>query len=105
MNYKKDKCLAEVNIDGNMYSIRATVHALERMKQREIDEYVVTGNVLALGKERLLQLQEQGEEAIIIDEQKEVSIVIAFEQNKIVIITVIDKSNVFVKDETTIVQL
>lgn len=101
----KDKCLATINIDGNMYSIRGTVHALERMKQREIDEYVVTGNILALGKDHLLRLQEQEEEAIIIDKIKEVSIVIGFVKNTINVITVIDKSNVFVKDETTIVTL
>lgn len=99
------KCLAEIKIESNTYSVRATEHALKRMKQRSIDEYVVVGNVLALGKERLLQLQERDEEAIIIDEQKEVSIVIAFEQNKIIVITVIDKSNVFVKNNTEIVRL
>lgn len=102
---KKDKLLAQMTIEGMAYSIRATRHALERMAQRNVDEYVVTGNVLALGKDRLLKLQELQEDVIIIDEVKKVSIVMTFVRNTIKIITVIDKSNVFVKNNTEIVNL
>ncbi len=96
------KALATVQIEGTTYSIRATEHALERMEQRDVDGYVVTGNILALGPERLQKLQEANEEAIIIDKQKDVSVVIGFKGNRIQVVTVIDKANCFVKDGTSI---
>jgi hypothetical protein len=102
---KKDKMIAQITINKQTYSIRATEHSLQRMTERKIDEYVVSGNVLALGATRLLKLQEAQEEAIIIDKKTNTSIVIAFLRNTIKIITVIDKSNVFVKDGTRIERL
>ena len=101
MKRNKDKHLATVAIEGNTFSIRASVHALERMSERKIDEYVVTGNVLALGK-KLVELKEANTEVIIIDEETNSSVVIGFKKNTIKVITVIDKSNVFVKTGTHI---
>ncbi len=102
---KKDKLLAKLEINKKHYSVRATAHALERMEQRKIDEFVVSGNVLALGKEKLQELQEQQEEAIIIDKNTNSAIVIGFVKNTIKVITVINKSNVWVKDNTRIENL
>jgi len=99
---KKDKLLAQLEINGQHYSVRATIHAMERMKQRGIDEFVVSGNVLALGKQKLQELQESQEEAIIIDEQNGCAVVIGFNKNTVKVITVINKSNVFVKTNTKI---
>ena len=99
---KTDKMIAQIKINKQDYSIRATMHSLQRMQERKIDEYVVAGNVLALGAERLLKLQLAEEEAIIIDKKTNTSIVIAFVKNTIKVVTVIDKSNVFVKDGTRI---
>ena len=53
------KSIAQIKINYTTYSLRATDHGLERMKQRKISEYVVTGDVLSLGKDRLLELQKQ----------------------------------------------
>lgn len=99
---KKDKGLAQVKIEGRTYGIRGTVHAVERMVERNIDEETVTGNILLLGKEKIKELQEKEQEAIIIDKDKEVAIVIAFKKNKIMVVTVIDKGNVWVKEGTHI---
>ena len=102
MKKQKDKCLATIKINKEQYSIRATFHSLERMEQRKIDEYVITGNILALGEETLKELQRTQEEAIIIDETTNSSVVIGFKKNTIKVITVINKSNVFVKSNTRI---
>jgi hypothetical protein len=98
----KDKLLAQIKINNQQYSIRATVHALQRMAERKVDEYVVTGNVLALGEKRLLALQEEQTDAIVIDKVSNTSTVITFNKNTIKIVTVIDKANVFVKSNTKI---
>jgi len=98
----KSKSIAQIKINGRTYSIRATIHSLQRMKERNVDEYVVTGCIIALGHDRLLDLQKREAEAIIIDRDKGVSVVIGFTLNKIKVITVIDKSDVFVKSGTEI---
>jgi len=98
----KDKLLARLEIKGRQYSVRATEHAMERMQQRNIDEFVVSGNVLALGKERLLEMQEAQEEAIIIDTLTDTAIVVGFVKNTLKVITVINKSSVYVKTNTRI---
>ncbi len=97
-----NKCLAQIKINNKSYSIRATIHAIERMNQRNVDEYVVAGTVLSLGEARILKLQQQEEDAIIIDKEKNIAVVITFQNNTIKIVTVINKSNVFVKSNTTI---
>ena len=102
---KNDKLLAQVEIKGQQYSIRATAHAVERMEQRNIDEYVVVGNIMAMGKERIVELQSKNEEAILIDDNTNTSIVFGFNGNKVKVITVIDKSNVFVKKGTVVERL
>jgi hypothetical protein len=101
----KDKALSVIKINNRTYSIRATIHAIERMAERNIDEYTVVGNILLLGEETITNLQRTNSEAIIIDNDKNVSIVIAFCKNKIKVVTVINKSNVFVKQGTTIRRL
>ena len=102
---KKDKGLAQLEIQGRQYGIRATIHSLERMEERNIDAETVTGNILLLGKEKIKQLQENQQEAIIIDKDKDIAIVIAFKQNKIQVVTVINKSNVWVKEGTKVEHL
>lgn len=102
---KKQKCLSSLNIGNETYSIRATVHSMERMEQRKIDEYMVTGAIMSLGKERIIELQKDQDDFIIVDEENEVSIVISFKKNTMMILTVIDKSKVFAKKNTKIIKL
>ena len=101
----KDKCLAQINISGIIYSIRATAHALERMTQRGIDNHMVTGNILGLGKDKILELQEQEEEAIIIDEATNTATVIGFKKNTIKVITVVNTVNIYNSRDTKIIEL
>lgn len=101
----KDAKLATLTIAKQTYSIRATAHAMERMSERNVSAYVVTSNVLALGPEKLLDLQSKHEEAIVIDELHNCAVVIAFKGNTVKVVTVINKSNVFVKSNTRIERL
>ncbi len=108
MNRKKQKrntCIATIQIGCDTYSIRVSTHAQKRMQERNISSYVIAGNILSLGKNRLLQLQKSGEDFIIIDDITNTSIVAGFKNNRMFIITVIDKCNIFVKSETQVVNL
>jgi len=99
---KKDKQIAKLKIEKQCYSIRATAHAIIRMRQRNIDEYVVSGTVISLGEKRLLAYQNNGRDVAIIDKIKRVAVIATFKKNTIKIITVIDKEDIYVKDGTTI---
>lgn len=99
---KINKEIASMTIAGKTYTIETSRHAAERMVERNVDAYVVAGSVLALGPARIDALQAEREEAMIIDKENNIAVVVGFSAEKIVIITVINKSNVFVKDNTTI---
>jgi hypothetical protein len=96
------KLMAEVKIEGQLYSIRATAHALTRMAERGVEAHAVCGTVLALGPERIHSLQEAHEEAIVIDEVANCAVVVAFAGNRIMVVTVINRSNVWVKSATRV---
>ena len=102
---EEGKGLVAIRINGDTYSIRATGHALLRMKQREVDAYFVSGTILSLGKDKLLEYQRRGVDVVIIDKTRRVSIVFGFRKNKINIITVIDKGDVWVRNENEIVRI
>lgn len=106
-NTNENRELAMIKIDGKYHKIVASHHAMKRMDKREVDRYVVAGNVIALGADRIRELQANDDEAIIIDKKKNVSVVIGFSKgDDITIITVIDKAeNIFVKNDTEICTL
>ena len=101
----KTKSLATMKINGSDYSIRATEHALLRMKQRDVDEYVISGSILSLGKEKLLDYQDRSADVMIIDEIRKISTVFGFKGNKIQIVTVIDKDDIWIKTNTEIARI
>lgn len=105
MKQKKDICIATIDIGSDTYSIRVSIHAQKRMQERNISSYVIAGNILALGKDRLIELQKMREDFIIIDDITKTSIVASFKGNRIFIITVINKCNVFIKSETQVINL
>lgn len=101
----KGKSLGLLKINGDTYSVRATAHAVVRMKQRNIDSYVVIGTVFSLGKQRLLEYIEAERDLAIINEEKKVAVIIAFKNCKIMVETVIDKADIYVKEGTSIYRL
>ena len=101
----KSKCLAQIKIEKEIYSIRATGHAIDRMIERRVDEWVVSGDILALGKERLLNFKEANKDIALIDTKRDITIIMNFKKNTIKILTVIDKSDVYVLNGTIIKNL
>lgn len=100
----KNKRLASVRIEGKDYSIRATAHSMDRMRTRRVDEITVVGNILAIGKDNIKSLLHD-DDYMLIDTQNNVSIVFTREKNTLLVVTVIDKSNVFVKQGTKVIKL
>ncbi len=115
MNYNKSIKIAETKIIKNnrvdTFEIRMTEHSYNRMHERGIDENVIAGNIIALG-DKVNDINKNGyDEAAIIDKVNNVAIIFAVYTNKeineniVKIITVINKSNVWVKDNTKILNI
>lgn len=82
---------------GNkMYDILATSHSIDMMKDRNINKFDVCRMCRKLGL-KLQQYNNTGKDVMIIDERHNLSCLISVENNNIVIITTIDKSDVFIK--------
>lgn len=102
---KKGKFLATVKIDKITLAIKTTAHAEKRLKERKISSYLIVSNILALDEKVIKELQEKNEETMIIDKKNNASIVIKFTKKAIMILTVIDKANLFIKEDTKIVRI
>jgi len=108
MNYNNSIKIAEIRIEDKEYEVRMTEHSALRMIDRGIDKFVVTGSIIALGK-RINQIEENGyDEGIVIDKPHNVAVIFAIFKDKytcksiVKIITVINRANVFVKENTKI---
>ncbi|MFW6242656.1 MAG: DUF4258 domain-containing protein [bacterium] len=97
------KAMFKFELNNKKWHVQQSYHAKVRMEERNIDFFAVVGDIIALGN-RIETLAENNEEAMIIDKNKDISVVAGFQEdfNIITIITVIDKANVFVKDGTSI---
>ena len=102
MANQNEREIASVKINGKVIDIIASRHAMKRMIERNVDKYITASAVLALGHERIAELQDNNDEAIVIDKANNMSVVLGFNKNVITIITVINRSNVFVKNNTEI---
>ena len=98
----KGRQIATLKVGNQEFSIRATYHSLVRMIERNVDEYVVSGTILSLGNDRLMKYRSNNREVMIINKTKNVSVVFAIVKNRIIVITVLDNSDVYVIDETSI---
>jgi len=98
----KDKSLLQFKFENQSYSIRATAHAVERMDERNITEFQVASAIFGLTLETLDELRDSNQDLAIIVEEENYSVVICRSKNTIKVITVIAKSNIWVKDGTKV---
>ena len=102
---KRARQIAQIKIAEREYQVRATAHAIERMEERGIDEEIVAADILALGKEKIKQMREVNDVAALIDEDNDVTLIVEFAENALKVVTVIDKTNVWVKKGTKVERL
>ena len=109
LNRNHGRKLMSFSFNGRDFEIRTTDHTYHHMERR-YDLNVVCGDIVALGKERLYNYADQGDDVAIIDQDHDLTVIITFEGkaigcNQIRIRTVINKSNVWVKKGTRIYRL
>jgi len=98
-------CLITFQINGYTYSIRLTEHAEERRKQRNVSKMGILNSVTSLTFEQLEELKEEDKDVAIINKDKGHTVIITREGNKIKVITVIAKDDVWVKERTDVVSI
>jgi hypothetical protein len=99
-------------IEGCKFGIHVSDHAIQRMRQRNVDMYAAYGSIVALGED-LLDMSNK-EEFCVMDKELDISVCCAviYERDsngmpfiEINITTVLDNSMFFVKDGVRVFQL
>ena len=109
LNRNHGRKLMNFSFNGRDFEIRTTDHTYQHL-ERKYDMNVICGDIVALGKERLYNYADQGDDVAIIDHDHDLTVIITFEgkemgANQIRIRTVIDKSNVWVRSGTRVFDL
>lgn len=92
-------------IANKTYSIRLTNHAQQRLTDRNIDLFQVTGSILSLGQKTITAYSGSNRDIFIMDKEHNFSIVCNIKNYTIAIITVIDSADCWIKQGTTAVNL
>jgi len=106
-NYKR-KAGISINtftINNKTYSIRLSSHAKQRLQQRNIDLYQVTGSILSLGEKTITEYSGSNRDIFIMDKVNNFSIVCNITNNTITIVTVIDNCDCWIKNGTIAIKL
>lgn len=96
--------LAECFLDDQYFRIESTTHAMDRVKERSIDISLVTSIILNLGN-KLLDYNDTGDEVAIVDQKNNLAVIIEVREGKAVVITVIDRANIHIKDGTLLEEI
>ncbi len=88
-------------VNNKVWRVIGTEHGLKRLERRRLDKYQIASACLALGM-KLEYYNNSQKQIMITDDGKNLSTLIAVENFTIVIITVLDKSNPYVKENTVV---
>jgi hypothetical protein len=96
--------LTEFEVLNKPFRVESTTHAYERMEERNIKKEIVISVIRGL-RLKVLLYNNTGEEIALIDKQNDIAIILEVRLNKIVIITVIDRANIHIKDGTKLEEI
>jgi hypothetical protein len=102
---KTGRSINQFTIKGKTYSIRLTKHAELRLTQRKLDLYQAIGAILSLGKNRITEYAGSNRDIMILDKVNNFAVVINIKYRTIIIVTVIDKADCWVKKGTDVINL
>jgi len=102
---KNGKVIDQFTLNGKTYSIRLTAHAKQRLQDRNLDLFQVTGSILSLGQKTITDYSGSNRDIFIMDKVNNFSIVCNIENCTIMIVTVIDSADCWVKNGTIAVKL
>lgn len=97
----------EFYVDDDIYTIKLSNHAAERMVEREVSKDQVIDNILSLSLKDFRYLRDHSLKVIVINKETKVSVVLGFnrEIDIVTVVTVIKKENPYVSKGTVRVNL
>jgi hypothetical protein len=102
---KNGKVINQFTLNDKTYSIRLTAHAKQRLFDRKLDIYQVTGSILSLGQQTITAYSGSNKDIFIMDKENNFSVVCNITHRTITIVTVIDNADCWVKSGTIAVKL
>lgn len=106
-NYKRKAgtSINQFTLNNKTYSIRLTKHAQQRLIDRQLDLFQITGSILSLGEQTISTYSGSNRDIFILDKEHNFSIVCNIINYTITIITVIDSADCWIKSDTIAVKL
>ena len=102
---KNGRMISSFTIGNKTYSIRLTAHAKQRLTDRNIDLYQVTGSILSLGENIIEKYSGSNRDIFIMDKANNFSVVCNIVNYTIMIVTVINNADCWIKNGTIAVKL
>lgn len=98
-NYKRrfemrENYIGAFVVDNRVFNVVGSSHAIQRLEERQMDKYHVLSSLISLGDD-LITYNDSGKHIIISNEEKECSVVFTIERWIVVIITVLDKGQMY----------
>lgn len=98
-NYKRrfemrENYIGAFVVDNRVFNVVGSSHAIQRLEERQMDKYHVLSSLISLGDD-LITYNDSGKHIIISNEEKECSVVFTIERWIAVIITVLDKGQMY----------
>lgn len=82
---------------GN-WKIKASYHALTRMKERSVSQMEVVSCIISFGEEMLATYAGKKVDLVVIDRKQGIHVIFTVKNTKIEVITVVGSENVFAKN-------
>ena len=99
----KGKKVGELEINGNMYSIRMTDHSINQCNLRNISVSKAVKTIKSVPYHKILDAQKIGVDVAAVHNGH--TILFGFTGNRIYVVTVLDNDDVFVKKSTMMVEI
>lgn len=95
------KTIFNFTLQKDHYTVKLSKHATKRMRQRNITKKNIVNNILSLTQKEIEYLSRNKRQAIILDKELGISVVIGFNKEfKLVVITVINQKKICSKPTT-----
>lgn len=90
--------LTAFKVNDTLYRLVASHHATDMLHRRRLNKWYVASACVALG-EKLDRYNNSGKDIMIADKSKNTTCIMTVENNTIVLITVLDKGNPYIKKD------
>jgi hypothetical protein len=103
--YKGSRQLNTFTINNVTYCIKISEHAELRLSQRKLDLFKIVGAILSLGENKIKNYSNTNKDIFIMDNTNNFSVVCYIKNYTIMIVTVLNKADCYVREGTDVINL